>query len=91
MNGNYGADPDYVFSELRPVAQSARAQMPLHEQWSGRVTPFATSLTDKDFEQARKLWEIICKEPNGKEQLLHNILPTLVDIPDSLRKEVLSK
>ncbi|UKZ83251.1 hypothetical protein TrVFT333_011058 [Trichoderma virens FT-333] len=89
MNGNYGSDPDYVFSELRPVAQSARAQMPLHEHWAGQVTPFATSLTDKDFEQARKLWEIICKEPNGKEQLLHNILPTLVDIPESLRKEVL--
>ncbi|KAK4071360.1 uncharacterized protein Triagg1_6021 [Trichoderma aggressivum f. europaeum] len=90
MNGNYGSDPDYVFSELRPVSQSARFQMPLHEQWNGQVTPFATSVTDKDFEQARKLWEIMCKEENGKEQLLHNILPTLVDIPASLRKEVLN-
>ncbi|KID93796.1 catalase, partial [Metarhizium majus ARSEF 297] len=89
MNGNYGGDPDYVFSELRPVSQSNRIQMPVHEMWTGNVTCFATSLTDKDFEQPRKLWEIICKEPNGKEQLLHNIIPTLRDIPNNLKKEVL--
>jgi catalase len=91
MNGNYGSDPDYVFSELRPVAQSNRVQMPTHELWTGHVSSFATALTDKDFEQARKLWEIIGKEPHGKEQLLHNIIPTLQDIPAGLKKEVLSK
>lgn len=91
MNGNYGSDPDYVFSELRPVAESKRVQMPTHELWSGRVTAFSTSVTDEDFVQARTLWHIICKEPHGKEQLLHNILPTLGDIPDKLKQEVLSK
>lgn len=91
MNGNYGGDPDYVYSELRPVSQSNRIQLPVHEMWTGHVTCFATSLTDKDFEQPRKLWEIICKEPNGKEQLLHNIIPTLRDIPNNLKKEVLGQ
>ncbi|KAL7811182.1 catalase domain-containing protein [Trichoderma aethiopicum] len=89
MNGNYGSDPDYVFSQLRPVAQSKRVTMPTHEHWQGRVIPFSTSFSDKDYEQARKLWEIMGREKDGKEQLLHNIVPTLVDIPESLRKEVL--
>ncbi|KAJ3466284.1 hypothetical protein MRS44_006942 [Fusarium solani] len=89
MNGNYGGDPDYVFSELRPVSVSHRVQMPTHEVWAGHVTAFSTSIMDKDFEQPRKLWKIICEEKGGKEQFLHNILPTLVDIPGKLRNEVL--
>ncbi|KAJ4149045.1 catalase A [Fusarium falciforme] len=89
MNGNYGGDPDYVFSELRPVSVSHRVQMPTHEVWAGHVTAFSTSIMDKDFEQPRKLWKIICDEKGGKEQFLHNILPTLVDIPGKLRNEVL--
>lgn len=89
MNGNYGGDPDYVFSELRPVTVSKRVQMPTHEVWAGHVTAFSTSIRDRDFEQPRKLWDIICKEEGGKEQFLHNILPTLGDIPGKLRNEVL--
>ncbi|KAL5602301.1 hypothetical protein FOBRF1_009834 [Fusarium oxysporum] len=88
INGNYGGDPDYVGSELRPVSTSKRVQVPTHEDWSGHVTAFATSVTDKDFEQPRALWKIICKEPKGKEQFLHNILPTLSDIPDKMKDQV---
>lgn len=91
MNGNYGGDPDYVFSELRPVSQSKRVQIPLQEHWDGKVTSFATKLSDNDFVQARHLWQIICKEEKGKEHFLFNIVPTLQDIPANLRKEVFSK
>lgn len=91
MNGNYGSDPDYVFSELRPVSQSKRVQIPLQEHWDGKVSSFATKLSDNDFVQARNLWQIICKEEKGKEHFLYNIIPTLQDIPATLRKEVLSK
>lgn len=89
MNGNYGGDPDYVSSEIRPVALSKRVQMPSHEQWSGQVVAFSTTVTDKDFVQARELWHIICEEPNGREQFLHNIIPTLVDLPSKLKQETL--
>ncbi|KAF9774186.1 hypothetical protein IL306_007862 [Fusarium sp. DS 682] len=82
-------DPDYVGSEIRPVRMSKRIQVPTHEDWSGHVTAFATSITDKDFEQPRALWKIICKEPKGKEQFLHNILPTLQDIPDKMKDQVI--
>ncbi|KAF5990183.1 putative catalase isozyme P [Fusarium bulbicola] len=67
---------------------SKRVQVPTHEDWSGHVTAFATSVADKDFEQPRALWKIICKEPKGKEQFLHNILPTLSDIPDKMKDQV---
>lgn len=90
MNGNYGGDPDYVFSELRPVQLSKRVQVPTHEHWDGQVVAFSTSVTDKDFVQARELWQIICMEKHGKEQFLHNIVPTLVDIPDRLKTQVIS-
>lgn len=91
MNGNYGGDPDYVFSELRPLNLSKRISVPTHELFEGRVTAFATSVSEKDFVQARKLWHIICHEKSGKEQFLHNILPTLEDVPDRLRKEVIGE
>lgn len=91
MNGNYGGDPDYVFSELRPMTFSKRVTMPTHEQFAGQVTSFATSVTDKDFEQARDLWHIIEKEDGGKDRFLHSIVPTLEDIPKNLQNEVIGK
>ena len=89
MNGNYGGDPDYLFSELRPVSVSKRVAMPTHEQWDGQVKGFATSVTDKDFNQARDLWHIIEKEDGGKDRLIKSIIPTLIDIPDKLKGQVL--
>lgn len=91
MNGNYGADPDYVFSELRPVAQSKRVQMPTHELYTGHVTAFATAVTDKDFEQPRALYKIICSEPKGNEELLTNLADSLQGVPEKLVGEVLGK
>ncbi|PCD21357.1 hypothetical protein AU210_016323 [Fusarium oxysporum f. sp. radicis-cucumerinum] len=89
INGNYGGDPDYVGSKIRPVSVSKRVQVPTHEDWSGHVTAFATEITDKDFEQPRALWKIICNEPKGKDQFLHNILPTIQDIPDKMKNQVI--
>lgn len=92
MNGNYGADPDYVGSNLCPVSTSKRVQMPTHEIWSGQVTAFATTLDEeRDFKQARDLWQIISKEEGGREQFLHNIVPTLKDVPEKLKREVVGK
>ncbi|OAL46351.1 catalase-domain-containing protein [Pyrenochaeta sp. DS3sAY3a] len=90
MNGNYGPDPDYLYSELRPMKLSKRVRIPTHETYSGHVTAFSTSLKDKDFEQPRALWRIICQEKGGKEQFLQNITPTLVDVPERLQQQVLS-
>lgn len=55
IDGNYGGDPDYVNSELRPVRLGQHYALPTHEEWNGRVQVYATGVTDKDFEQARAL------------------------------------
>lgn len=91
INGNYGGDPDYLFSGLRKVSLSKRVRIPVHETWSGQVTAFSTTVTDKDFVQARQLWHIICAEPGGQERFIHNISPTLQNLPDELRQQVLGK
>lgn len=49
---------------------------------------FATGVTDKDFEQPRELWAIICRE-GAEGQFLDNLVPTLLDVvPDLVRKAV---
>ncbi|KAM0374337.1 hypothetical protein ACHAPY_008579 [Fusarium culmorum] len=85
MSGNYGGDPDYVFSQLRPVNVSKRVQVPTHEHFDGKVTSVATEFTDKDYEQARDLWKIICGEEKGKQQIFDNIAPTFKDLPVELQ------
>lgn len=91
MNGNYGGDPDYIFSELRTVALSKRTRIPTHELWSGRVTAFSTTVTDNDYVQARELWHIICTEPNGREDFIRNISPTLDGVSPRIKEEVFGK
>ncbi|KAF2720606.1 catalase P2 [Polychaeton citri CBS 116435] len=87
IDGNYGGDPDYVRSEFRPITLSKRHQVPTHELWRGHVTSYATEVTEKDFEQPRRLWQIICEEKADGE-FLENICPTLIGIDPKLRSQV---
>ncbi|PCD34558.1 catalase, partial [Fusarium graminearum] len=91
MNGNYGGDPDYVVSQLRPVSVSKRVQVPTHEHFDGKVTSVVTEFTDKDYVQARELWKIICGEDKGKRQFFNNIAPTIKDLPVKLQGKVLGR
>lgn len=91
INGNYGGDPDYVRSGFQPMSLSRRHRVPTHEAWSGKVVPFATEVSPKDFVQPRELWHIICQEPNGKREFLENIVPSLVQISPHLRGRVFGK
>ena len=90
INGNYGGDPDYVKSEFRKVTLSSRHQVPTHEDWAGKVVTFASEVTDKDFVQAREFWEILCKEDQGKEDFVKNIVPMVASIDSNLFQQVLS-
>lgn len=90
IDGNYGGDPDYIRSELRPVRLSCRHTVPTHEQWHGKVQIYSTGVTEKDFEQPRALWELIQKEGAAK-QFTDNICPTLLDVEEHLRDQVYGK
>lgn len=87
LDGNYGGDPDYVKSELRPIRLSNRHAVPTHEHWNGKVQIYATGLTEKDFEQPRILWKMIQKEGTA-EQFMDNICPTLLDVEQMLQEQV---
>lgn len=62
-----------------------------HVEWSGKMQPYATEVTDKDFEQPRELWHIICNEEGGKQQFLDNIVPTLVEVVPDLREKAIGE
>jgi catalase len=88
MNGNYGGDPDYIFSQLRPVSLSSRVQVPTHETFDGHVTAFATQFNeDTDYVQARQLWKIICAE--GRQgDFINNVLDTFKNLDPHLQERV---
>lgn len=76
MDGNYGADPDYVRSSYTKLAHGSH-ELATHEQWVGKVTSASTEVTDKDFEQPRELWKTMLSEEGGRENFLKNLCPHL--------------
>ena len=83
INGNYGGDPDYVRSTLHPVALTSHHAMTAAETWHGNVKLHASSVTEKDFEQPRELWRIICDE-GGREEFVGNVVGMLGGVEAAL-------
>jgi len=84
INGNYGP-------EFRKMAFRSDGEPKGHEAWSGKLQSYATVVTDKDFEQSRELWHIICKEEGGKKQFLDNITPSLSQVVPELCEKAIGK
>lgn len=59
FRGNYGPDPNYVRSTLRPV-KLGKAEI-AHDQWVGRVAAYTSEVTDEDFVQPRGMWKVFDK------------------------------
>lgn len=76
MDGNYGADPDYVRSSYVKLGHGSH-ELATHEQWVRKVVSASTDVTDKDFEQPRELWQTMLKEEGGRENFLKNLCPHL--------------
>ncbi|KAJ6109928.1 Catalase mono-functional heme-containing [Penicillium sp. IBT 16267x] len=82
FDGNYGGDPNYVNSSLRPtkfypevkgVSPQSLSVHTEHEQWVGEVTTFTSHTTDDDFVQPAALWEIIGREPGHQDRVIKNL------------------
>jgi catalase len=65
---NYGSDPNYVKSSLKPVTFRGTLGLPVrpvggdkHELWAGRVTSYVSEVNDEDFEQPREFWKVLCR------------------------------
>ncbi|KAH8668125.1 catalase [Tricladium varicosporioides] len=58
---NYGPDPNYVNSGLRPLAKPVHAfgnEGKNHDEWAGQVASWTSEMNDVDFEQPRALWGV---------------------------------
>jgi len=88
INGNYGADPDYVRSSLKPLRQGPKDIA--HDEWTGRVTAFTSEVTDDDFVQARDLWHILAKHDGEQENFLANVTGHLKKAIPRVRSETIA-
>lgn len=94
-NSNYGGDPNFVRSSLRPVQFSQPATISksaaAHEQWLGEVSSYSSEVTDEDFVQSRNLWELMGKTGQQKA-FVHNLSNNLrgIVVP-RVQKETIGK
>ncbi|ERS95255.1 catalase [Sporothrix schenckii 1099-18] len=95
---NYGDDPNYVGSMLRPmtfkknvVASAAVAEANAkHQKWALEMASHYTSeIGPKDFEQATALWHVLGREPGHQDRYVSNVADNVAEVTDeALRKEV---
>lgn len=95
---NYGSDPNYVGSSLKPTRfyQELKRCDPKslslfteHEKWVAEVCTFTSQCTDDDFVQPAALWDIIGREPGHQERTIGNLAAHIKGVNSpKLRKEV---
>ncbi|KAF5012199.1 hypothetical protein FDECE_1715 [Fusarium decemcellulare] len=93
---NYGNDPNYVGSMLKPTAfrttAAGRTVAPTltdHERWAGEVSNFTTMVGPDDFEQATGLWKVLGKEKGHQERFINNVADNIANVKnDKLRSMV---
>ncbi|KAK5989051.1 Catalase [Cladobotryum mycophilum] len=80
---NYGDDPNYVGSMLRPTAFKPAGNagqgfkltstFTEHEKWVGEVTNYTTEVGPEDFEQATAFWEVLGRQPGQQDNFVGNV------------------
>ncbi|KAJ6263855.1 Catalase [Drechslerella dactyloides] len=75
---NYGGDPNYVGSDLKPVTFAGNVGangcvVGGHEKWIGQVIGFTSRVVDDDFVQPRAFWEVLGKQNGQREHLAYNV------------------
>jgi catalase len=98
FDGNYGGDPNYVNSSLKPtkfypevkgVKPQAVSLHTEHEKWVGEVTTYTSHITDDDFVQPAALWKVIGRESGHQDRTIANLVSSLKGVKStSLRNEV---
>lgn len=101
FDDNYGADPNYVGSSLKPtkfypeVMGTSAAKLNLnthHERWVGEVTSYTSRVVDDDFIQPAALWEVLGRDPGHQDRLVGNVAAHLKGVESAeLRRAVYSR
>lgn len=90
---NYGDDPNYVGSMLKPVGfktstagRTVSSTITEHEKWVGEVTSYTSAVSSQDFEQATALWKVLGREPGHQERFIDNVADNIAGVKnDNLR------
>lgn len=77
--GNCDGDPNYINSQVIPLrTRTLPEETNVHDHWVGKVTAFATEVTDDDFVQARDFWyRVLPREPGQQENFVSNVAESL--------------
>jgi catalase len=89
FRGNYGPDPNYVRSTLRPVNYGPADNA--HDEWVGKVTAFSSEVTDDDFVQAKGMWDVFGRTEGAQERYVSNLCGHLKGAIPEVRVETISK
>lgn len=87
LDGNYGADPDYVRSSFRKTKSGPPDVA--HDKWVGEVSSWTSEVTDEDFEQPRDLWTLY-KKWGDEKIFIDNLSGHLKKALPQVQKETIS-
>lgn len=89
FSDNYGDDPNYIGSMLRPmtfkksvVAATAVSEAALkHQKWVGEMSNyFTTTPGPQDYEQATALWHVLGREAGHQDRLVENLAGNIAGV-----------
>ncbi len=75
FRGNYGPDPNYVGSSIRPLRYAGGKTS--YGEWVGKVADFSSEVTDEDFVQAKALWDAFGKHPGQRKAFVSHLAESL--------------
>lgn len=84
FRGNYGPDPNYVRTSLRPTNYGEASKA--HDEWVGKVAAYTTAIEDADFAQARGMWDVFGRT-GQQEAFINNVAAHLKGAIPRVRKE----
>jgi len=85
VNGNYGANPNYP-STYRNLSYKPVKPSQEHEKWAGAAVAQQIPVTDEDFVQPGRLWEVLGRTPGQQDNFVKNVSGHLCAAKEPTRK-----
>lgn len=89
FRGNYGPDPNYVRSSLRPMKYTGANTT--HDEWVGKIAAFTSEVTDEDFVQARGMWKVLGTQKGEQTRFAKNVSDHLHLAIEAVQEETVSE
>ncbi|ETN37495.1 uncharacterized protein HMPREF1541_07117 [Cyphellophora europaea CBS 101466] len=83
FTANYGDDPNYIGSAIKPLKfksgkdavklAEVKGSRTLDQTDNGAPISYTSEVTDKDFEQATALWNLLAKQDGAQQRFVNNV------------------